>query len=535
MPETKIFLDAALLLVAVLVLRTFANWKKQPAPYPPGPKGYPLIGNLLDMPALYPWRTFTDWGDRFGDIIYLNILGQPTVILNSAKQATAMLDRKSGIYSDRPVLQMGGELVGWNAVLALSRYTHRFREYRRYMHRFMGTKALVENHHELIEDETHKFLRRVLESTDDIGVEIRRNAGAIILKLAYGYSISSSSPDPLVSAVNAAVETLTTSTTPGAWLVDVLPFLRHVPAWVPGARFKRTAAEMREVIERMADEPYEFVKRRMAEKTNVPNYTSDLLESEELDEEKEYNIKWSAASLYSGGADTTVSAIHSFVLAMALYPDVQKRAQAEIDLVVGTDRLPTFADREQLPYVEAIVKETLRWSPVAPLTLPHRLMEDDIHDGYFLPAGTIVFANLWSILHDPHDYPNPLSFDPSRFLSSSSSSSSSSPSSSSSSPSEPITSNNNNNSVQPDPYTACFGYGRRLCPGMHFAEASLFMACVRLLAVFDVGKKVVGGKVVEPRVEYTSEAVSHPKPFSFAIRPRSVRAEALIREVDGVQ
>ena len=113
----------------------------------------------------------------------------------------------------------------------------------------------------------------------------------------------------------------------------------------------------------------------------------------------------------------TVSAIHTFVLAMTLYPEVQKRAQAEIDLVVGNDRFPTFEDRPQLPYIEAIVKEIFRWKPLAPtsmfihsstiisltflsyrrVALPHRMMEDVVHEGYFIPKGTSVFGNIWYV------------------------------------------------------------------------------------------------------------------------------------------
>jgi hypothetical protein len=113
------------------------------------------------------------------------------------------------------------------------------------------------------------------------------------------------------------------------------------------------------------------------------SFASNLLEGHILSAEEDHVVKWSAASLYSGGADTvgpssyhhifeinpclqTVSAIYSLFLAMTLFPDVQKKAQAEIDAVVGADRLPSFADRESLPYTEALVKEVLRWNVVGP-------------------------------------------------------------------------------------------------------------------------------------------------------------------------
>lgn len=99
-------------------------------------------------------------------------------------------------------------------------------------------------------------------------------------------------------------------------------------------------------------------------------------------------------------------------MAMILAPEVQKKAQAEIDTVIGPNRLPTLADRGNLPYVNAVVKELLRWHNVAPLGerpsftinhstesfflgVPHAATEDGVINGYFIPKGSLVVANLW--------------------------------------------------------------------------------------------------------------------------------------------
>ena len=83
---------------------------------------------------------------------------------------------------------------------------------------------------------------------------------------------------------------------------------------------------------------------------------------------------------------------------MSLYPDIQKKAQAELAAVVGPNRLPDFDDRDALVYVSAIVKETLRWFNVAPLGISHRTMEDDEFRGYFIPAGTLITPNIWLVV-----------------------------------------------------------------------------------------------------------------------------------------
>lgn len=108
-------------------------------------------------------------------------------------------------------------------------------------------------------------------------------------------------------------------------------------------------------------------------------------------------IKDSAAVTYAAGADTSVSTLTTFILAMTLHPEIQKRAQAELDAVVG-DRLPTFADKDDLPYVTAIMKEVFRWIPVLPLAVPHRAVNSDQYKGYYIPAGASVLGNAWYVI-----------------------------------------------------------------------------------------------------------------------------------------
>jgi cytochrome P450 len=85
----------------------------------------------------------------------------------------------------------------------------------------------------------------------------------------------------------------------------------------------------------------------------------------------------------------------TFFLAMTIHPEIQARAREEIDRVVGTHRLPTFADRDNLPYVEAVYKEAFRWHPIAPMGLPHVAAQDDICEDYLIPKGAMMIPNIW--------------------------------------------------------------------------------------------------------------------------------------------
>jgi len=108
--------------------------------------------------------------------------------------------------------------------------------------------------------------------------------------------------------------------------------------------------------------------------------------------------------------------LQTFFLAMVLNHDVTKKAQEELDRVVGQERLPDFADKDNLPYINAVVKELLRWGPPIPIGLPRRVMQDDVYRGYFIPAGATVIEKIWAVCRDLDIYPDPEAFNPDRFL-----------------------------------------------------------------------------------------------------------------------
>ncbi|KAG6245095.1 hypothetical protein E4U24_004603 [Claviceps purpurea] len=220
-------------------------------------------------------------------------------------------------------------------------------------------------------------------------------ASAIILKIVYGYTIEPYKVDPLVSLIERAMDTFSKTVLPFAWAVDIFPQLRYLPSWLPGVSFHKTAREWRRVNESMIDVPYDFVVQRMSRGNFTPSYISHYLEHNDensgekqvLSQQEESALKNSAAILFGGGSDTTVSSVSSFILAMILYPEVQRRAQQEIDEVVGGERLPGFEDRDHLPYMNAAIKEAYRWMPVVPIGTTHVAEEEIVFSGYRIPKG----------------------------------------------------------------------------------------------------------------------------------------------------
>ncbi|KAI7776161.1 hypothetical protein LA080_005783 [Diaporthe eres] len=384
--STDIVSNLILAIVAYAAVRIVLLLRKsKPYPLPPGPRPWPVLGNITDMPktGVREWEFWLKHKDLYGPISSVTALGTTIVVLNSPDVAYELLDKRSLIYSSRPFLLFGNEMCGWGDLLATQSYNERFRSYRRPIHALVGTKAGVLRYNELQEVEVHRFLLRVLNNPTKLLDHIRTEAGAIILKMAYGYTIEPHKRDPLVDVADAALLQFSAATVPGAWLVDTIPLLRHLPQWAPGAEFQKTAVKWKATLTELAERPMQFVRKQMKEQHYEPSYVSALYEKADgnFSAEDEHVFKFSAASLYTGGADTSVSSMATFFLAMMLYPQVQHKAREEIDRVVGDRRLPNVRDRDSLPYVEAVLKEVFRWHPIAPMGLPYEVTEDDICKG----------------------------------------------------------------------------------------------------------------------------------------------------------
>jgi cytochrome P450 len=163
------------------------------------------------------------------------------------------------------------------------------------------------------------------------------------------------------------------------------------------------------------------------------------------------------------GTETTSTTLSWWMLAMIAFPKVQRRAQAEIDAVVGRDRLPTFADTSHLPYVRAIIREVLRWRPTIPFSIPHAATNEDWYEGMYIPKGTICVSNIWHCNHDRAVFGDDADeFRPERHL-------------------------DEHGELLPGPIETnqaghvTFGYGRRICVGKDLANESLYIATVRIL------------------------------------------------------
>ncbi|KAF7348418.1 Cytochrome P450 [Mycena sanguinolenta] len=225
-------------------------------------------------------------------------------------------------------------------------------------------------------------------------------AAAIIMATVYGHDIQTTH-DRFVHLAEEAAK-------------------RFGQCFLPGCGFHRFARETARIAHEMNNAPFDFVRRNMRDGVGRSSVLSELLYHNDTQyggsREREETIKNVTGIAYLAAAETTSVALVLFIMAMALNPEVVKKAQNEIDTVVGIGFLPGFEHRSALPYCEAVVREVFRWRPIVPLAFAHVTSEDDIYEGYFIPKGTTVLPNVWAMVHDESRYPDPDKFSPERFL-----------------------------------------------------------------------------------------------------------------------
>lgn len=396
MLSPTLFFASVGITVLYLLYRLFVS-KSHANPLPPGPKGLPLVGNLNDLPkpGELEYEHWLKHKDIYGPMSSVTVMGQTFIIVNDATMAFELLRDRANTNSGRPHQTMSMDMVGWKDSLAFLQANETFKIQRRNFAKVTSSAAVQATFDRVQEEESIHFLKNLLDEPEELFDHIRKEAGAVILRITYGYTPTYKGNDPLIDLAEKALSQFADSSVPGRYLVDMLPPLQYLPDWFPGTEFKQIAKVMRKTTRDTTEIPYLFVKEQMRRGTNKTSFLSKAIQDTNLTPQMEHIHKWSALSLFAGGADTTVSSIMSFFLAMMLFPEVQKKAQEEIDRVIGGARLPVTADKESLPYTAALVNEVLRWIPVGPMALPHTSDADQVYNGYRIPKGALIMPNSW--------------------------------------------------------------------------------------------------------------------------------------------
>ncbi|RYP41529.1 hypothetical protein DL767_000956 [Monosporascus sp. MG133] len=332
----------------------------------------------------------------------VNTLGKAIIVLNSRDAAEEILERNAAKTSARAMSVvvdiMTGGFMYHKARKAIGSWARK-------------GPGLSYRLRPIIYEEAVMLANNLLEFPEDWLSQTKRSTVATGMAMVYDKPPGETyaDEDATMARLQAYVSRIISEAKPGCYLVDVFPWLIHVPSCI--SPWKRRAEQC-------------FVQ-------------DSVMVKEWLD---------------------TTRVLEWWFMAMVLYPDSQKRAQDELERVVGRQRLPTFDDYDQLPYIQAMIKELLRWRPTSPLGIPHVSTEDIYYGDYFIPKRSVIMANVWAINHEPKIWGQGADhFDPARHLDSSTSQI------------KPVAAGS-----KAEPHVT-FGFGRRLCPGRYVAEDIIFI------------------------------------------------------------
>lgn len=514
---------AALLLVAFISIQ----WLRKPRekyshlPLPPGPPRLPIIGSLLSVPREDPFKHWLELSKSLGPILYVNIIGTPLIVLNSNEAVQDLLSKRAARYSDRPrlhLLELMENAQPYEADFILARqYDNGFRLHHRMLASGM-TSTCAPQFQSLMMLETAQLLRDLLREPGVAGKDGSAAAAADISSKAiephfarmqssvvFGllYSMRFDTADDPVLVENADTLRELGDLGRGSPVLQLLPALTCLPNFLSPWAKHAQAIRARETP--LATQ--NLATGRKAPGWNLAKQASDIAARNNVpDDDLKYTLYESAVA----GMESTPQALLWILVACLLHPEAVKRAQESLDRVVGQSRLPTFADRNDLPYVDALILETLRWRPVAPSGVPHRCAAGDEYKGMRIPAGGLVLANTWGLNREEAVFGMGGRYDVEQHI-----------------PERWLEGGNLGGKLRNDLPVAIFGFGRRTCVGKRIAEDGLFIAVARLLWAFTI--RATDVKPDPNAISQTALTVS-PAAFDIHMKPRGDWVKAVVEQ-----
>ncbi|XP_035698865.1 cytochrome P450 2U1-like [Branchiostoma floridae] len=437
-------------LLAVFVFLLINKLFMRSSNLPPGPRPWPLVGNLFILSQDAAQIQFTEWTRQYGNVFTIYYGPKPVVVLNGYNTIQEALINKGDDFSDRPGLNKS---LG----VAFAPYGPIWKEQRKFT--MMGLRDFGFGKRSLegrILEEA-EALRREIIKTDgkpfNIFPLLRKAITNVICSIVFGarHEYEDAAFGTFLEDVDIRFRTSTV-------INRVYRVLRRVPI------LGRSSQRLHQATERMR----QFVKTKVDkhhrdfDSDDIRDFVDVYIKEMRKGQNENFTdpqLVHLVIDLIMAGTDTTSQSLYWILLYMIVYPGTQQQAQDEIYRTFGDSALPTTAKHKEVPFTEAVIAEVQRINSVAPLTIPRCTSNDTVMYGYDIPRGTMVHVNLWSVLRDPSLWEEPDQFKPERFL------------------------DNQGQFMKKDAFIP-FSIGRRFCLGTQLAKMELFMFTTYLLQHF---------------------------------------------------
>ncbi|RUS19007.1 cytochrome P450 [Endogone sp. FLAS-F59071] len=463
----------------------------------PGPWGLPFFGNILEF-GLYPHLTFNKWKQKYGAIYQIHLGIKPWIVINDASMAHELMVKRGSSCSGRDSdIGTAAFIHPENRGIIISSGKY-FGKVRRLTFIYSAQQGLgmksLEIYTPFIEKESLELVRSLYNVTLDPAIRFRGFTLNIMLTVLYGKRYASPEDPTFVKLDNLIVECV--DLVGFHIMLNIIPILRYLPLSF-NKKVKATVDEYYDILRKLYKNYLEEEQTGVAQPC-MANYVKNNLDKAELDELDLHHL---FLDLITAGVETTATTLNWIVAILASQPEIQKRAHTELDSIIGCNRLPLLSDKPNLPYTHAILREATRFRPAGGwISIPHHTTCDNIFQGYHIPNNTGIVANVYAINLDPMRYVDPDRFDPDRFVGLKASSAALA-----------------NGPIEARDHVT-FGWGRRLCPGMHLADTDGFLALAKILWCYRI-ELDKGGKVPDIN-DWQHGFGLRPKPFSVKFVPR---------------
>ncbi|NXN26064.1 CP1A5 protein, partial [Nycticryphes semicollaris] len=423
---TEVLLAAAVFCLVFLLIQSLRQHVPKGLKRPPGPRGYPILGNVLEL-RKDPHLALTRLSQKYGDVMEIRIGTRPVLVLSGLETIRQALVKQGEDFMGRPDLHSFQYIADGQSLTFSPDSGEVWKARRKLAQNALKTfsvapsptsssTCLLEEH---VSKEANYLVTKFLQLMDEeksfdpyryLVVSVANVICAICFGKRYDHN-----DQELLSLVNLSNEFGEAAAAGNP--ADFIPVLRYLPSRSMSV-FKDFNKRFLHFLQKIVKEHYETY-----DMNNIRDITDSLIEqcmekveangTTQIPKEKIVNL---VNDLFGAGFDTVTTGLSWCLMYLVMYPHIQKKIQEEIDKTIGRERRPRLSDRGMLPYTEAFILEMFRHSSFVPFAIPHSTTRDTVLNGYYIPKDRCVFVNQWQVNHDKKLWKNPLTFKPERFL-----------------------------------------------------------------------------------------------------------------------